>query len=59
MLVVALITVILGTVLFGASICTIISSDADVHTWLPEVLARVVVAIICWAIAYIFNSIGR
>ena len=31
MLVVALIIVILGTVLFGASICAIISSDADVQ----------------------------
>lgn len=59
MLVAALITVILGTFLAGVSIYAIISSDADVHIWWPEFLARVVLAIICiWAIAYIFNSIG-
>lgn len=59
MLVAALITVILGTVLFGVSIYAIISSDANVHIWWPEFLARVVLAIICiWVIACIFNSIG-
>lgn len=59
MSVTALITVIFGTVLVGVSIYAIKSSDADVHIWWPEVLARVVLAIMCiWAISYIFNSIG-